>query len=132
MNPQQTTFNKILWFCFTGCIVVYFLIGTSMLSQNNKPTVFRIGELSGFLFVFFALLSLVVITIIHTYLPKFLETNDDKKKINVRLTQYALSEAIAIMGFVSSLLNGSFTQLIVLSGLSLVSFLKLFPQETQV
>lgn len=130
MNQEQPSIVKILWFCFTGCPVVYFLIGYSILPQANKTIVLRPSDLSGTLFMFFAVLSLAAITFTHVYLPKFLEIPDEKKKNTIRFTQYALSEAIAIMGLVLSFIGGNFTELAVLCGVSLISFFKLYPEES--
>jgi hypothetical protein len=126
---QQKNLKKIIWFCFSICIIIYFLIGRAVLIQHNKTIAFNASELSNPLFIFFVMLSLVVILIAHAYLPKFQET-DEKKKNTINFTQYALSEAVAIFGLVLVLINGSFTQLVILCAFSLVSLFRMFPQES--
>jgi len=127
---EQQTGNprilKITWAGYFGAILVYIFIAYQISLTNNIPFNFNVGELSDVLFLALFMFGLLLSLGSHLFLPKVLKDKEYNQRLNL---QFAFSEVAGIFGIMLFSLNDSFSQLVTLCLVSLISLLKLFPQE---
>lgn len=128
MNNQLPPI-KIIWLGFVGTLITYVFVGYQSLSAKNQPIEFKYSDLSEKSFIIAFILGFLLVVIAQFVLPRFLKSDTNGKKVIISLYQFSLSEMVGVMGLVLFFAKGSFTQLIILCSIALVSLLKLFPKE---
>ena len=104
---------KILWLAFVGAVFVYFVVGYLRLSEKKQSLEINFDELWSGLFLVATALACLLFFGAYVYLPKLLKAEDEKKKTERIVLQFACLEVIGLLGVGLAFLTGSFTQLLV-------------------
>lgn len=91
---------------------MYIFIGYQILSQKNKPIIFKPSDLLDSLFVGAVILALLLVAVAHSFLPKLMQAGYIRQKIVLNLLQFALSEVAGIIGIILFFQYESFSNLL--------------------
>lgn len=130
---KQTELSlKNIWVTVIASLFLYAFLGYNSLLQEGLPITFNYKDLTNPFFIGAVVLSLILAGLAHYYLPGFMRPDNYQRNHLVGLLQFVLSWIIGNLGIGLFFLTNSFTQLVFLCIISLISLIKLFPHIDQI
>ena len=130
---KQTELSlKNIWVTVIASLFLYAFLGYNSLLQEGLPITFNYKDLTNPFFIGAVVLSLILAGLTHYYLPGFMRPDNYQRNHLVGLLQFVLSWLIGNLGIGLFFLTNSFTQLVFLCIISLISLIKLFPHIDQI
>ncbi|MEF3691615.1 MAG: hypothetical protein V3574_00990 [Candidatus Moraniibacteriota bacterium] len=123
---------KNIWVTVIASLFLYAFLGYNSLLQGGQPLTFNYNDLANPFFIGAVVLSLILAGLAHYFLPRFIQPDNINRNNLVKLLQILSSWLIGDLGIFLFFLTDSFTQLVFLCILSLISLVKLFPQIAQI